>query len=85
MIRRGLPLGLDQDRQLNERGFFVEVAHPVVGRKPIMRLPWLQDPGPDGRYWAAPTLGQHNDLVFRDLVGLSNAEIAELRASNTIK
>lgn len=69
---------------LNARGFFVQVEHPVVGRKPIMRLPWLLDPRPNGQYWAAPTLGQHNDIVFREILGLPESEIASLREEGVI-
>jgi benzylsuccinate CoA-transferase BbsF subunit len=73
-----------QDPHLNARGFFVQVEHPVVGRKPIMRLPWLLDPGPNGQYWAAPTLGQHNDIVFREILGLPESEIDSLRQEGVI-
>ena len=33
---------------------------------------------------AAPTLGEHNDEVLRDVLGLSDGEIAALRASGII-
>jgi benzylsuccinate CoA-transferase BbsF subunit len=49
-----------------------------------MRLPWLLEPGPNGQYSPAPLLGQHNDVVFREVLGLSNGEIGELRANGTI-
>ena len=69
-----------RDPHLRSRGFFVDVEHPVVGRKPIMRVPWLLEPGPNGQYWSAPLLGQHNDAVFREVLGLSDDEISDLRA-----
>lgn len=72
------------DPHLNDRGFFVEVEHPVVSRKPIMRMPWLLEPGPNGQYWAAPTLGQHNDVVFRDILGMNAAEVLALRDEGVI-
>lgn len=73
-----------QDEQLNDRGFFVQVEHPVSGLKPIMRLPWRQSPGIEGRYFHAPLFGQHNDLIFHDILGLSKAEIDELKAERVI-
>ncbi len=72
------------DPHLQARGFFVEVDHPVVGKKPIMGLPWRMEPGPSARYWAAPTLGQHTDLVLRDILKLDDAEIAALRQEGVV-
>lgn len=72
------------DPHFRSRGFFVDVDHPVVGQKPIMRLPWLLEPGPNGQYWPAPLLGQHNDVVFREVLSLSDGEIGELRAKGVI-
>jgi crotonobetainyl-CoA:carnitine CoA-transferase CaiB-like acyl-CoA transferase len=72
------------DPHFRSRGFFVDVDHPVVGTKPVTRLPWLLEPGPNGQYWPAPLLGQHNDEVFRKVLGLSDDEIDELRAKGVI-
>jgi crotonobetainyl-CoA:carnitine CoA-transferase CaiB-like acyl-CoA transferase len=72
------------DAQHDHRGFFIEIDHPVVGRKPIMRLPWQLAPAAGTRYWAAPTFGQHTDLVLRDILGVGEAEIASLRAEGVI-
>lgn len=75
--------GMYQDPQLNARDFFVEVDHPVVGRKPVMRMPWLTE-STSSQYWAAPLLGQDNDMVFREILGLSEAEVAALRSEGVI-
>jgi benzylsuccinate CoA-transferase BbsF subunit len=89
--RAGVPAGpsenaaeLYDDPHLRRRGFFVDVEHPVVGKKPVMRLPWLLAPGPNGQYSPAPLLGQHNDVVFREILGLSDGELGELRAKGVI-
>jgi len=72
------------DPHYNARGLFVEVEHPVVGRKPVMGLPYRLAPGPGPRYWAAPTLRQHTDLVLRDILELDEAEIASLREEGVV-
>ena len=47
-------------------------------------LPWRFE-GLDPVYiTAAPVLGQHNTLVYRDLLGLSDAEIAHLIEEQSI-
>ena len=75
---------LFDDAHLNARGTLVELEQQIVGRKPVMRLPYLLNPGPNGRYFPAPLLGEHNDLVFRELLGLSDDAIEDLRASKVI-
>jgi crotonobetainyl-CoA:carnitine CoA-transferase CaiB-like acyl-CoA transferase len=67
-----------------ERGFFEEVDHPVVGRHPMFGMPfrwrgisrWLRRP--------APTLGQHNDEVLGQILGLSHAELGALAERKVI-
>lgn len=56
----------------------------MIGRKPIVGLPWRLAPGPAARYHAAPTLGQHTDLILRDVLDLGDAEIAVLREEGVI-
>ncbi len=73
-----------EDTHLQARGYYVELEHERVGRKPIMRVPWLFEPGPNGQYFPAPLLGQHNDVVFREILGLSDEELDDLRARKVI-
>ena len=73
-----------EDEHLNARDTFVQLDHPVVGRKPVIALPWHLDPGPSEQYWPAPLLGQHTDYVLRDILGVDEAEIEELRQEKVI-
>ncbi len=75
---------LFDNAHLNARGALVELEQQIVGRKPVMRLPYLLNPGPNGRYFPAPELGEHNDLVFREILSLSDDAIGDLRASKVI-
>jgi len=71
--------------QLLERGFFVEVAHPEQGTS-------FKYPGAPYRFsrspWQisrrAPLIGEHNQQVFGEELGLSRAEIAELASRGVI-
>lgn len=72
------------DPHLAARGYFVEMEQEIVGRKPVIRLPWLLSPGPNGRYFPAPLLGEHNDVVFRDILGLPEEEMNKLRDEKVI-
>jgi benzylsuccinate CoA-transferase BbsF subunit len=72
------------DPNMQARGMFPEVEHPFVGVKPIWALPWLMDGRRQERYWAAPTFGQDTDFVLRDLLGVSEDEIASLREQGVV-
>jgi len=70
--------------QLKERGYYVEVEHPVVGKITVpgemFRLPecpWsLRSP--------APLLGQHNEPVFCGELGYSKQDLVLLRQLGAI-
>jgi crotonobetainyl-CoA:carnitine CoA-transferase CaiB-like acyl-CoA transferase len=70
--------------QLDARGYYEELAHPVTGSHRYPGWPFRITPGPDRHHRAAtPTLGQHNDEILRWL-GLSADELATLRAERVI-
>jgi crotonobetainyl-CoA:carnitine CoA-transferase CaiB-like acyl-CoA transferase len=72
------------DPQLAHDGFWVELEHPEVGRRryPGMALRFSATPCTFRR--PAPCLGQHNAEVLGGELGLSEVEIAELRAAGVI-
>ncbi len=91
-VARGIPAavvfrGSETSRhpQMRARGFFESCTHPVVGEHPIStlpfryashRAPWIRRP--------APSVGQHNREILRDVVGLGDAEIDDLEAREII-
>ena len=70
--------------QLQYRGFFEDVEHPVTGTARHSTLPIRFSRGPERFHTRhAPLLGEHNDEVLRGL-GLSDDEIAALDADGVI-
>ena len=68
---------LFHDPQHRERGFFVEVDHPILGRVEypghiciMSKTPW--------RVSRAPMLGEHNQEVLIERLGYSEEEIIEM-------
>ena len=65
-----------EDPQLAARGHYRKLVHPEAGPARYDGPPFtLSDTPLDVR--PAPMLGEHNEYVFRDLLGLSEDEISE--------
>lgn len=70
--------------QLDARGFFEEVDHPVNARTRHSTLPFRSSRQPDRIHvQPSPLLGQHNQELLSEL-GLNDAEVAELEATGVI-
>jgi benzylsuccinate CoA-transferase BbsF subunit len=66
---------ITEDQHLKEREFFIEHDHPVLGKIPLAAMPWRLSDCPRGNYSYPPLLGEHNDYVFGQLLGLSEEEL----------
>jgi len=72
------------DRHMHERGFLAEIEHDEIGRVTVPTSP-LRFHGADVVPLApSPKLGQHNAEIYGGWLGLSPAEIAELREASAI-
>jgi crotonobetainyl-CoA:carnitine CoA-transferase CaiB-like acyl-CoA transferase len=70
--------------QLDARGFYEELVHPITGSHRYPGWPFRITPGPARHHRSAPpTLGQHNDEILCRL-GFSADELAALRAERVI-
>ncbi len=67
-----------RDPHLKERGFCVEDNHPETGKRTISGPPWRLDRTPGSVRFHAPLLGEHNQEIFRGLLGMTEDEIHEL-------
>ena len=72
------------DPHLQERRAYLEVEHPHVGIEWLYGMPWLLGNTPGGIRTPAPLLGEHNALVFRELLGLSAKDVERLQESEVI-
>jgi crotonobetainyl-CoA:carnitine CoA-transferase CaiB-like acyl-CoA transferase len=71
---------LFDDPQLAHRGVWRRAAHPGLGEVGLMAPPFSLSETPARLDRAGPTLGEHNEAVFKGLLGLSAAEYASLAA-----
>ena len=73
-----------KNEHYNERGFFVDIEHPVAGK--------LKYPGPSFKMseagyairMPAPLLGQHNKEIYGNILGYSTQELSILRKDGII-
>ena len=88
---QGVPAGVVQDAgdlardpQLGERGFFIELDHPEMGKTMADAVP-IRLSGTPARYIrAAPLPGQDNDYVYGKLLGMAEDELAELKKQGVV-
>jgi crotonobetainyl-CoA:carnitine CoA-transferase CaiB-like acyl-CoA transferase len=70
--------GVQSDPQLAARGHFWEIEHPVIGRMTWDAPAYRLSATPAYPKAPAPKLGQHNELVYRELLNFSEQEFVEL-------
>jgi crotonobetainyl-CoA:carnitine CoA-transferase CaiB-like acyl-CoA transferase len=71
------------DPQVRERGMTVTLPHPLAGSVQLVASPMKFSATPVQYQRPPPLLGEHTTEVLREL-GLSEHEIAALRATNTV-
>jgi len=87
----GVPAGavltnqqLLEDPHFQAREFFEDVTHPDVGTHPHIGMPWKLSDTPVQIRLPAPGLGQHNDFILGDILGLDQAELERLAEKDVI-
>lgn len=90
--RVGVPAGvvatnkdLIEDPQLQQRGHFVYMDHPGVGRHPVQRSEFRLSAAPAEFRWPAPNIGQHTVQVCQEILGMADDEIAGLIEENVLE
>jgi formyl-CoA transferase/CoA:oxalate CoA-transferase len=91
LIENGVPVGainnlaqVADHPQVKARASFVEIEHPRAGKLRVAGVPVRLSATPGSVRTPSPLLGQHTDEVLRDLLGLSEDEIAALRSAGAV-
>ena len=88
----GVPVGpiktvaevLDHDPHVKARDMVVELEHPVIGKyQQFGVVPRLMET-PGAIYRPAPLLGEHNEEIYLDELGMTNDDLVALRAEGVI-
>ena len=77
-------MALMVDPHFRERGNVIEMDHTEVGPREVAGLPIRFSDIPRPAYYTAPLLGQHNDDLFRGLLGHTAPHVSALQESKAI-
>ena len=72
------------DLQLQHRGHFVTLDHPVHGQTVVEAAKGYLSETPPSYRSAAPTIGRDNDLVLREILGYDDEQIAQLAIADAL-
>jgi crotonobetainyl-CoA:carnitine CoA-transferase CaiB-like acyl-CoA transferase len=73
-----------QDPQVLHRGMIRDLPHPRLGKVKAVGAPVKLSRTPVGSEIPSPDLGEHTDQVLRDMLGLGEQEIRELKEEGVI-
>ena len=75
---------LATNEHLKDRGFLVQLEHPVVGRRIHTGIPWTMSATPCEVRHPAPLRGADTDWVLKEVLGYTAERIQSLRSSGVL-
>jgi glutaryl-CoA transferase len=73
-----------EDPQVRHRRLRIDLARPGGGRVPLVASPVRLSSDAPRTPLAPPRLGEHTDAILRERLGLTDAEIADLREKHVV-
>ena len=73
------------DPQLNHRGTLVILEHPEIGPHIYQPPPYRLSKTPHELTMPAPCLGQHNEYILKEVLGMSDDEVADLLIAGALE
>ncbi|MFC2058464.1 CaiB/BaiF CoA transferase family protein [Chloroflexota bacterium] len=91
LIAAGIPCGkvntipeAADDPQIKAREMLVDIDHPGIGPVPLTGVPVKMSLTPGQIETPAPNLGEHNEEIYRGLLGYSNEKLSSLADKKVI-
>jgi benzylsuccinate CoA-transferase BbsF subunit len=72
------------DPHFKKRKLATEVEHPTMGKQVVLGAPWKLSETPAEVTKASPVMGENNDYVFGELLGMPTSEIKQLMQEQVI-
>ena len=75
---------LFDDPHIRSREFFQELNQPSTGTHMYPGMSWKMTQTPNAIRLPSPMLGEHNEMIYRDLLGLTEEEYKRLEDAGHI-
>ena len=72
--------GIFNDPQYQERELLELVEHPSTGPYYLPGVAWRMSRSPGAVRWPSPRLGEHNHVIFGELLGMNDKDIGDMNA-----
>lgn len=76
---------LFHDPHCQQRGYLVSVEHPSAGELYVLAPPWKFSTTPGKVTRPAPLLGEHNNYILKELLGMADQEIDDLASQGVFE
>jgi CoA:oxalate CoA-transferase len=73
-----------EDPHLKERGYFVEIDHPIIGRAKLSGFPFKLSKTPGQIERTSPLVGEHNEAILGKCLGIHKDDVKKLREEGVI-
>jgi len=73
-----------EDPHLKDREFWVDIAHPELGQDVTYPISCFKLSNSSGRFTRAPLIGEHNQDIYGEELGLSEQQMTSLRFNRVI-
>ncbi len=91
LVQSGIPIGainniaeVIEHPQVKARGSLVEIEHPRAGKVRVVGVPIRFSETPGSVRTPSPALGEHTEVVLRDILGLDAQAIEALRTAGAL-
>ncbi len=75
---------MDKDPQLQHRGLFEELDHPEIGKYRAAGTAFKLSKSLTGLH-SAPMLGEHNEYIMKEILGMSDEDVSQLVIEGVIE
>ncbi len=75
---------MEYDPQFKHRHYFLELDHPEIGKHRVGSLAFILSKTPC-EVRRAPLLGEHNEYVLKQLIGMTDGEFTQLKPEGIIE
>ena len=69
---------------MKERGYFVEVEHPIIGKAKIPGIPFHCSKTPGSVERPSPLVGEHNEFILGKYLKIGGEELKKLKEEGAI-